>query len=75
MICDCCGKKGAVIKRVTRSFGRGKSILVIEDVPMVVCPHCGQSYFTADTLHELERLRLHKESMGVQRVAPVIKYA
>ncbi|MHC4681014.1 MAG: YgiT-type zinc finger protein [Planctomycetota bacterium] len=75
MICDCCGKKGAVTKHVTRSFGRGKSILVIEDVPMVVCPKCGQSYFTAETLHELERLRLHKQSVGVQRVAPVIKYA
>ncbi len=75
MVCDCCGRKGAVTKRVTRSFGRGKSILVIEDVPMVVCPHCGQNYFTADTLHELERLRLHKKSIPVQRVAPVIKYA
>jgi YgiT-type zinc finger domain-containing protein len=75
MICDCCGKKGAVTKRVTRSFGRGKNILVIEQVPMVVCPNCGQSYFTAETLHELERLKLHKESVGVQRVAPVIKYA
>ncbi|MHC4509036.1 MAG: YgiT-type zinc finger protein [Planctomycetota bacterium] len=75
MICDCCGKKGAVTKHVTRSFGRGKSILVIEDVPMVVCPKCGQSYFTAETLHKLERLRLHKQSAGVQRVAPVIKYA
>jgi len=75
MLCDCCGQKGAVNKRVTRSFGKGKGILVIEGIPMVVCSHCGQSYFTADTLHELERLRLHKENMGVQRVAPVIKYA
>jgi YgiT-type zinc finger domain-containing protein len=64
-----------VTKHVTRTFGRGKSILVIEDVPMVVCPKCGQSYFTAETLQELERLRLHKQSVGVQRVAPVIKYA
>ncbi len=75
MICDCCGKTGAVTKHVTRSFGRGKGILVIEGVPMVVCPHCGQNYFTADTLHELERLRLHKKSIGVRRVAPVIRYA
>ena len=30
-------------KHVTRSFGRGKSILVIENVPMIVCPHCGQA--------------------------------
>lgn len=75
MICDCCGKKGAVTKYVTRSFGRGKSILVIEDVPMVACPKCGQSYFTAETLHELERLRLHNKSVGIRRLAPVIKYA
>jgi len=75
MICDCCGKKGAVTKRVTRSFGRGKGILVIESVPMVVCPHCGENYFTADTLHEIERLRLHKRSIGIHRVAPVISCA
>ena len=75
MICDCCGKKGTVTKHITRSFGRGKSILVIEDVPMIVCPHCGQNYFTAETLHEVERLRLHKKSVGVPRVAPVIRYA
>ena len=75
MICDSCGKKGAVTKHITRSFGKGKNILVIEGVPMVVCPHCGQNYFTADTLHELERLRLYKKSIGVRRVAPVIRYA
>lgn len=75
MICDCCGKKGAVTKHVTRSFGKGTGILVIENVPMVICPDCGQSYFTADTLHEIERLRLHRKSVGVQRVAPVIRYA
>ncbi len=75
MICDCCGKKGAVTKHVTRSFGRGKDILVIEDVPMVVCPHCGQYYFTAETLHEVVRLRLLKKNVGTRRVAPVIRYA
>jgi YgiT-type zinc finger domain-containing protein len=75
MICDNCGKKGAVTKHVTRSFGRGKDILVIENVPMVVCPHCRQSYFTADTMHELERLLLHKKAAGANRVAPVIRYA
>jgi len=75
MICDCCGEKGAVTKHVTRSFGRGKDILVIEAVPMVVCPHCGQDYFTAETLQEVERLRLHKKNVGTRRVAPVIRYA
>jgi len=75
MICDNCGKKGAITKHVTRSFGKGKSILVIENVPMIVCPECGESYFTAETLHELERLRLHKKNITSRRVAPVIRYA
>ena len=26
---------------MTRSFGKGADILVIEKVPMVVCPNCG----------------------------------
>ena len=75
MVCDYCGKKGAVTKHVTRTFGKGSAILVIENVPMISCPHCGQSYFTADTLQELERLKLHKKKVPVRRVAPVIKYA
>ena len=64
-----------MMKHVTRSFGKGAGILVIENVPMVVCPHCGEIYFTADTLHEVERLRVHKKGAGVGRVAPVIRYA
>lgn len=75
MICDCCGKKGARTKHVTRSFGKGADILVIEKVPMVVCPDCGENYFTAETLQELERLKLHKKNVAVQRTAPVIRYA
>lgn len=38
MTCDCCGKKGAVIKHITRTLGKGKDILVVDQVPMVVCP-------------------------------------
>ena len=74
MICDCCGKEGVVTKHVTRSLGEGAGILVVDRVPMQVCPHCDESYFTADTLHELERLKLHKASMKARRRAPVIEY-
>lgn len=75
MICDCCGKKGVVTKHVTRSLGEGAGILVVDKVPIMLCPHCGESYFTAETLHELERLKLHKASMESRRLAPVIEYA
>jgi hypothetical protein len=30
-------------------------LLVIENVPVTSCPNCGESYLTAETLHEIER--------------------
>jgi YgiT-type zinc finger domain-containing protein len=67
MICDICGKEGARIRRVARSYGKGENLLVIEHVPVVSCPHCGESYLTAETLHEIERIKLHRKSFAVPR--------
>ena len=50
-------------------------MLVIERVPVVVCPHCGQSYLTADTLHEIERIKLHRRSLAAKRPVPVVAFA
>ena len=27
--------------------------------PIVSCPHCGESYITAETMHEIERIELY----------------
>ena len=51
---------------MTRSYGKGANLLVIEDVPVVVCPHCGESYLTAETLHEIERIKLHRRSSSIE---------
>ncbi|HZV46442.1 MAG TPA: type II toxin-antitoxin system MqsA family antitoxin [Thermodesulfovibrionales bacterium] len=74
MICDFCGKQGARIRRVARTYGKGKDILIIENVPIVSCPHCGESYLEAETMHEIERIK-HKKSFAVKRSVPVIEYA
>ena len=63
-ICDMCGSGGAVVRKVTRSFGKGSNLLVIEDVPVISCPHCGESYITAETMHEIERIKLHRKSFS-----------
>ncbi len=75
MQCDICGKKGARIRRVTRSYGKGKNLLVVEDVPVVSCPHCGESYLTADTLHEIERIKMHRQNFAAKRKVPVANFA
>ena len=75
MICDICGKEGTRIRRVSRSYGKGESLLVIENVPVVSCPHCGESYLTAETLHEIERIKLHRQSFAQSRPVAVADYA
>ena len=75
MICDICGKQGAKLRHVSRSFGKGADLLVIENVPVVSCPHCGESYLTADTLHEIERIKLHRKTMAESRKVAVAEFA
>ena len=75
MICDNCGESGARIRHITRSYGKGANLLVIENVPVVSCPHCGESYLTAETLHEIERIKLHRRSWAKERNVPVAAFA
>ena len=75
MMCDICGRDGIVEKKVTRSYGKGKDLLVIEDIPVQSCPHCGESYMAAETLHEIERIKMHRHSFAVKRPVEVTLYA
>lgn len=74
MICDFCGKEGARIRYVTRSYGKGENLLVIENVPVVSCPHCGESYLTAETLHEIERIKTHRKNFAKRRNVAVAEF-
>ena len=60
---------------VVGSLGKGASLLVIENVPVISCPHCGASYMTAATLHELERIKSHRANLAVERPVPVAVFA
>ncbi|MBI3621516.1 MAG: type II toxin-antitoxin system MqsA family antitoxin [Nitrospirae bacterium] len=75
MVCDMCGKTGVRIRRVTRSYGKGANLLVVENVPVINCPHCGESYLTAETLHEIERIKLHHRNLAVKRHVAVANFA
>ena len=75
MLCDICGREGARIRRVARTYGKGKDLLVIENIPVVSCPHCRESYLTAETLHEIERIKLHRKSFAVERPVAVASFA
>ncbi|MDQ3255410.1 MAG: type II toxin-antitoxin system MqsA family antitoxin [Acidobacteriota bacterium] len=62
------------LKHVTRSFGKGAALLVIEAIPMWSCPSCGESYFSAQTMHEIERIKALRKSVAINRSVPVAAF-
>jgi YgiT-type zinc finger domain-containing protein len=74
MLYDLCGKQGAAVRQISRSYGKGAKLFVIENVPIVSCPHCGESYLTAETLHEIERIKLHRKSIATERCIAVATF-
>jgi YgiT-type zinc finger domain-containing protein len=71
MECSVCGIPGVRVRSTTRSYGEGATLLVIENVPVISCPHCGESYLTAETLHALEELRRHRDRYASLRPVEV----
>lgn len=75
LVCDVCGEAGAKVRRLARSYGKGADLFVIENVPVITCPHCGESYLTAETLHELDRLKAARGKLAARRSVPVLAFA
>lgn len=71
MTCDVCGKEGTRQRYITRSYGKGESLLVIEDVPVIYCHHCGERYMTAQTLDQIERIKRSPENLATKRLVTV----
>ena len=74
-LCAVCGKPGIIHRRLTRAFGKGATVLVVENVPVVACPNCGESYMTAETLHEIERIKAHRRSLAKKRSVATVSFA
>jgi hypothetical protein len=48
--------------------------MLIERIPQEACPHCGESYFTAQTMHEIERIKRLRKSLTVETKVPVATF-
>lgn len=60
---------------LTRTYGKGQDLLVIENIPVITCLDCGESYLTAETLHEIERIKLNRKSLAVERAVEVASFS
>lgn len=67
MICDIYGKEGARFRKITEADGKGADLFLIENIPIISCSHFGESYYTAETLHEIDWIKLHRKSFAKPR--------
>ena len=72
--CTHCGSDRVQLKYVTRSYGKGDDLLVIEHIPIWSCPACSESYFTAQTMHEVERIKVLRKSVAKSRPVSVATF-
>jgi YgiT-type zinc finger domain-containing protein len=75
MICDICGTRAARVVKRTKVFGKGRKMIVIEDVPFISCQNCGQTYITRDVMLALDEIRTHRESLTVPKEVAYAKIA
>ena len=73
--CLNCGRPGVLRRFMTRSYGKGRDLVVVEGIPEYSCPHCHEHYIMASTLHELDHLKAHFRSLPKLRRVPVVSFA
>jgi YgiT-type zinc finger domain-containing protein len=71
VVCEVCGSSHGRIRRVSRAYGKGDDLLLIEAVPVISCPDCGESYLTAETLHQIDRIKKERNQYAVERCVEV----
>ena len=74
LICDICGKKNARLVRRPQVFGRGKDMQLVDNVPVIACKNCGESYMTSATMHKLDEIRLRKKGTTPERKIEVAEF-
>ena len=49
-------------------------MFVVDGIPYVQCPHCGERYFTPQTLVELENIKTNRNTLTRKRTLPFVVF-
>ena len=64
-ICVNCGQNAAFLKLRDEIFGRGINAVIIENIPMIECRHCGITYLSPKTSQMIDEICAHPEKHTV----------
>jgi len=69
--CYFCSRGILEKRRVTVDFRWGDKLVIIENVPAKVCNECGERYYSAKVVREMERIAMEERKERELRV-PVV---
>lgn len=74
IVCDICGAKAARVVKRSQVLGRGTQMILVDNVPVVACRNCGESYMTGQTMHQLDKIRLKEKAKLSARKISVAEF-
>jgi YgiT-type zinc finger domain-containing protein len=54
-VCHFCGNKNFKDIKTQYTYKHGDKFLIVDDVPCIQCEYCGEQYFKADILKQIEK--------------------
>lgn len=57
VVCDKCSTGILRPARIRTAFWHGDSLIVVQNIPAMVCPDCGEEYVADPTVVQLDRMR------------------
>ena len=79
MSCNFCGNKNFTKKYVDYIYRNSESMMLVKNVPCEECDYCGERYFEATILKEIEtnyiKIKNNQKSPKFKIEVPVEEYA
>ena len=75
--CSACSSDKLVPDRVKTAFWEGECLIVVEDIPALVCTTCGEQYLDDETALQLDLMKgggFPKEKVVREMTVPVFAY-
>lgn len=66
-VCDICGVRSARTVKRPQILGRGEQMMLVDNVPVIACKNCGESYMTSATMHKLDDIRAKQKEKSTKR--------
>lgn len=72
--CDFCETGTLESKRVRDIYRKNTDLVIIDDVPALVCNHCGERYYLSEVSKKMRHIAENREKIKNKISVPIAEY-